>query len=197
MSVTSRSRAVSRWRAPFRETGNFVPGILPPELHGPVITMVDDTIEALGIVNAVIHTEIKITADGPKLIEVNGRLGGRPPYVLRRVSSVNLFQSAFQIAVGTPVVFDDFATCDGVGFWLMLQPPMSARSVLHISGLNDLSDLAGVDAVSLNRRPGEPIDWHEGTSSHVVTVQGRVADYDTLARTIENIRETTKIEYDT
>ena len=50
--------------------------------------------------------------------------------------------------------------------------------------------------MSLNRRPGEPIDWREGTSSHVVTVQGQVADYDTLARTIQTIRDTTKIEYD-
>jgi len=64
-------------REPFRETGNFVPGILAPELHAPVSSMVDDTIRALGIRDAVIHTEIKLTADGPKLVEVNGRLGGR------------------------------------------------------------------------------------------------------------------------
>lgn len=182
---------------PFRETGNFVPGILAPELHAPISSMVDDAIRALGIQDAVIHTEIKLTADGPKLIEVNGRLGGRPPFVLGRVSDVNLFQVAFQLAVAAPVVFDGFAQCHGVGFWLMLQPPMSARSVARIGGLNDLSTVPGVDTVNLDRRPGEPLDWREGTSSHVVTVQGQVDDYDTLAKTIHTIRDTADIEYDT
>jgi len=55
----------------------------------------------------------------------------------------------------------------------------------------------GVDTVNLNRRPGEPIDWREGTSSHVVTVQGQVDDYDTLAKTIHSIRDTADIEYGT
>jgi biotin carboxylase len=182
---------------PFRETGNFVPGILDPELHAPVLAMVDGAIEALGIRDAVIHTEIKLTADGPKFIEVNGRLGGRPPFVLRSVSNVNLFRSAFEVAVGKPVVFDGFAECHGVGFWLMLQPPMWARSVTRMNGLNELSDVAGVDTVSLGRRPGEPIDWREGTSSQVVTVQGRVADYDALEQTIATIRKTADIEYET
>jgi hypothetical protein len=33
---------------PFRETGNIVPGILDPELHGPVFVMVEAAIAALG-----------------------------------------------------------------------------------------------------------------------------------------------------
>jgi biotin carboxylase len=182
---------------PFRESGNFIPGILPQHLYPMVLQTVTDANDALGIKDAVTHTEIKLGSDGPALVEVNGRLGGRPPFVLRRVSSVNLFQVAFQVAIGMPVAFDGPAECRGVGFWFMLQPPISALSVAHISGLNELSALPGVDTVNLNRRPGEPIDWHEGTSSHIVSVQGQVADYDTLAETIQTIRDTAKIGYDT
>jgi biotin carboxylase len=181
---------------PFRETGNFVPGILARDLRPAVLTMVGEAIEALGITHAVTHTEIKLTADGPKLIEVNGRLGGRPPFVLHSVSNVNLFRAALEVALGRPVAFDALADCDGVGFWLMVQPPMSARNVARISGLAELSGLPGVEMVSLNRKPGEPVDWREGTASHVVTVRGRVGDYDALARTIETIRHTTSITYD-
>jgi biotin carboxylase len=181
---------------PFRESGNFIPGILPEHLYPTVLGMTTAANDALGIRDAVTHTEIKLGPDGPKLVEVNGRLGGRPPFVLRRVSNINLFEVAFQVAVGTPVAFDGLAECHGVGFWFMLQPPMSARSVAQISGVDDLSTIAGVDAVSLNRRPGEPIDWREGTSSHIVTVQGQVDDYDTLAQTIGTIRDTTKVVYE-
>jgi biotin carboxylase len=120
---------------PFRETGNFIPGLLEPRLHEPVLAMVDGAVEALTISNAVIHTEIKLTPDGPMLIEVNGRLGGRPPFVLHDVSTVNLFRAAFQVAAGIPVRFEGLAPCFGVGFWLMLQPPMAATRVESITGL--------------------------------------------------------------
>lgn len=181
---------------PFRETGNIVPGILDPELHEPVFAMVDAAIAALGVTDSIIHTEIKLSADGPKLIEVNGRLGGRPPFVLGSVSRVNLFQVACDIAVGTPVAFAGLAECDGVGFWFMVQPPMSARRVSRVQGLEDLADLPGVDIVSLNRSPGETVDWREGTASNVVTVRGRANDHDALEHTFESISNMLKIDYE-
>jgi biotin carboxylase len=181
---------------PFRETGNFIPAILDPRLHQPVLGMVSDAIEALGITTAVIHTEIKLTPDGPRLIEVNGRLGGRPPFVLRSVSSVNLFQIACRVALGTPVSFDGLANCTDVGFWLMLQPPISAHRVATVEGLNELSRLPGVETVNLVRGPGEAVDWLEGTDSQVATVRGRVPDHAALAETIESIRHRVKFSYD-
>ncbi|MGO8872396.1 MAG: ATP-grasp domain-containing protein [Acidimicrobiales bacterium] len=181
---------------PFRETGNFIPGVLEQRLHRPVLEMVEDAVDALGIVDSVIHTEIKLTPDGPRLIEVNGRLGGRPPFVLQSVSSVNMFTVACQIAAGTPVRFEHLANCQGVGFWLMLQPPTSARQVLAIEGLDEVSALCGIDVVTVNRRPGTEVDWREGTDSRVVTVRGHVADHDALAEKIESIRHALIIRYD-
>ncbi len=181
---------------PFRESGNILPGILAPELHAPVFAMVDAAIAALGVTDSILHTEIKLSADGPQLIEVNGRLGGRPPFVLGRVSDVNLFQVACDIAVGNPVAFDGLAECDGVGFWVMVQPPMAARRVGAVHGLEELSALPGVDIVSLNRGPGETVDWREGTASHVVTVRGRADDHDSLEKTFDSIGELLKIDYE-
>jgi biotin carboxylase len=181
---------------PFRETGNFIPGILDGgDLRRDVLEMVDATIDALDITSAVIHTEIKLTPDGPKLIEVNGRLGGRPPFVLRSVSNVNLFQVAFDVAVGMPVSFEGLAECRGVGYWLMLQPPISARRVATIEGLDEISALREVEIVSQQRHQGDAVDWREGTASQVVTVRGRVADHVALAETIEMIRHKVSIEY--
>jgi hypothetical protein len=182
---------------PFRESGNILPGRLAPEYHEPVFAMVEAAIAALGVTDSIIHTEIKLSADGPKLIEVNGRLGGRPPYVLGSVSDVNLFQVACDIAVGTPVAFAGLAECDGVGFWLMVQPPMAARRVGRVRGLDDLSALPGVESVSLNRGPGETVDWRDGTASHVVTVRGRADDYDSLEKTFTTIGDLLKIDYET
>jgi biotin carboxylase len=180
---------------PFRETGNFIPGILEPRLREPVLEVVDDAIQALGITDAIIHTEIKLVADGPKVIEVNGRLGGRPPFVLHDVSDVNLFQAACLVALGQPVGCRALAECTGVGFWLMLQPPMWARQVAAVDGLPELSALPGVDSVRLTRPPGSPADWSLGTDSQVVTVRGRVADHPALAEMVEVITQTVSIGY--
>ena len=98
-------------------------------------TMAERASGRRGILDSVVHTEIKLTPDGPRLIEVNGRMGGRPAFVLLEVSTVNLFQVACAVAAGTPVRFERLVECDGVGFRLMLQPPDTARHVVSIDGL--------------------------------------------------------------
>jgi biotin carboxylase len=158
--------------------------------------MVDATIAALQIETAVIHTEIKITPDGPRLIEVNGRLGGRPPFVLERVSDVNLFRVACELAVGEVPHLNGLAACSEIGFWRMLQPPMAAQRIVSIDGLDELAALDGVDFATLDRSPGELVDWRDGTDGHVVTVRGAVADYDELAAMIALIERTVEITYE-
>ena len=90
---------------PFRETGNFIPALVPDGLEADLLELASSALRALQIRDAITHTEIKLTPDGPKVIEVNGRLGGRPPFVLRRVSEVNLFAAACRVALGVPCLF--------------------------------------------------------------------------------------------
>jgi hypothetical protein len=161
-----------------------------------VFGMVDDAVAALAIESAVIHTEIKLTPDGPKLIEVNGRLGGRPPFVLRRVSEVNLFLAACLLAAGEPPRTNGLASCAGVGYWLMLQPPMSATRVTGVEGLGELAGVPAIDTVTLSRTPGEAVDWREGTDGQIITVRGGTSDHDALMETIDFIRRTVRITYD-
>jgi biotin carboxylase len=180
---------------PFRETGNFIPALVPQSMQPDAFELVNSAIKALGILDAVIHTEIKVTPDGLKVIEVNGRLGGRPPFVLGSVSTVNLFQVSCQVAAGIPVAFDDLAECDGVGFWLMLQPPMAAEQVAAVHGIDGIAPLDVVDSVTTNRSPGSRVSWKDGTESHVVCVRGRVNDHAELADIIATIRREITIDY--
>jgi biotin carboxylase len=181
---------------PFRETGNFIPAIFDPASEQPMLRLVEDAVRALGIRDSVLHTEIKLTADGPRLIEVNGRLGGRPPFVLETVSPVNLFAVACQVAAGVPVKFEHPVPTDGVGFWLMMHGPTSARRVRSIEGLDRLAALDGVDVVRTNRGPGEPLDWRSGTDAHVLAVRGRTADHADLAELVATIRRSTVLTFE-
>ena len=180
----------------FRETGNFIPAAEDGSTLDVLTTMAGRTIKALGIQDSVVHTEIKLTPDGPKLIEVNGRLGGRPPFVLLEVSPVNLFQVACMVAAGVPVCFDRLVECDGVGFRLMFQPPLSARRVVSIDGLASVEELPGVGHIVVSRSIGEAVDASEGTDSQVLTVQGRTADIAGLASTLASIESFVTIGYD-
>jgi biotin carboxylase len=181
---------------PFRETGNFIPAICSPDQAPEILSLVDDTIAALGITDSVIHTEIKLTPDGPRLIEVNGRLGGRPPFVLSGVSGTNLFQVACRVALGDPVAVDAVATCDGVGFWLMLHAPMEARRLDAVEGADAAAGLPGISDVQVNRPRGASLDWREGTDGKIVTIQGRVTDHAELAAIVARIHDTITISTD-
>ncbi len=145
VAVTGRFPLASE----FRETGNFIPALLDAELEQPVFKVTGDAIAALGITDAVVHTEIKLTDDGPKLVEVNGRLGGRPPFVLRSVSDVNLFAVACQVAAGIPFACLTLAPSEGVGFQLMLQPPRLGPVQLRRLRARPVRGAAG-------RGPGRP-----------------------------------------
>ena len=181
---------------PFRETGNFIPALCPADRIQGILALTDDTIAALGITDSVTHTEIKLTPDGPRLIEVNGRLGGRPPFVLGAVSDTNLFQIACRVALGDPVHIEGMATCEGVGFWLMLHAPMQARELIAVHGADAAAAIPGVTDVRVNRLPGASLDWREGTDGKIVTIQGAVPDHTELAATVDRIRDAITIRTD-
>jgi len=191
VAITSRFPLASE----FRETGNFIPVRLPPPLERSVLATPSDALAALGVTSAAAHTEIKLTPDGPRLIEVNGRPGGRPPFVLRAAAGVNLFALTCQAAAGIPVHVDGPVRCRAVGCWLMVQPPVTARRVGEIAGLEEISHLDGVDLVQVRRHPGEHVDWREGTDSQVLTVRGAVPDHPHLVCTIRAIHEALTVRY--
>ncbi|MDH2393858.1 ATP-grasp domain-containing protein [Streptomyces sp. HNM0663] len=60
----------------FEEVAHVVGKVLDAKTEAAVREVVIAANEALGIDRAVTHTELMLTADGPKVVEVNGRLGG-------------------------------------------------------------------------------------------------------------------------
>jgi biotin carboxylase len=181
----------------FRETGNFIPAAVTDDLREQLLEIATAAVRALGVTDAALHTEIKLTPDGPRLIEVNGRLGGRPPFVLLSVSETNLFRAACQIALGLPVQVNGLVPCRGVGYWRMLQPPVSATRVLAVHGAAELRALPWVDTVRIMRGPGDAVDVSLGTDGAIATVRGRAESLDELAAMIDEIDSTLSIEYAT
>ena len=60
----------------FVELGHSEPSLLPQNTQNEIKNVTTQAIKAIGIQNGVSHTELKITKDGPKVVEIAARLGG-------------------------------------------------------------------------------------------------------------------------
>lgn len=85
---------------PFRETGCIAPSTLRPDQVASVHRMTEAALTALGVTQGVCHTELKLTADGPRIIEVNGRPGGITVGMLDHMSDYDLIWQLARQALG-------------------------------------------------------------------------------------------------
>jgi biotin carboxylase len=181
---------------PFRETGTFIPAEMSKAEQEAVLEVAAAALRAVGVRTGFCHTEIKLTPNGPRVVEVNGRLGGGVHEMLFQASGVALLRLSIRAALGEPVLVEGPVPCDRVGWRLMRQLPTSARRVVSVEGLDRLAKYPGVNAVFLNRGPGDPVDWREGTGDYVFEASGAVADHEGLLQINRFLHEQVSVEYD-
>ncbi|MGD1051748.1 MAG: ATP-grasp domain-containing protein [Solirubrobacteraceae bacterium] len=178
---------------PFRETGFFIPDALSDDDRRQVLETASATIAALGLTHGCVHTEIKLTPDGARAIELNGRMGGGTPEMLAAVTDIDLLGISMRLALGERVVFDQMPRASGVVYVLYAHAPVSMSEVLAVDGLDRLRRDPRVERVLLNRGPGHSVDWREGNWDHVFSVHGVVADHAQLAAVARAIDGETRI----
>jgi hypothetical protein len=151
----------------------------------------------MGVRTGCFHTEIKITDEGPRVIEVNGRLGGFVPQVLQLAApSVNLFEISQRVALGEHLVWDGPVPTEQIGYVVVRQPPIGAQRVREIEGLDELATYPGVDAVSLSRQPGDEVDWRKGSHEYVFSVLGSVSQYEDMRALQQFVDDQVVVTYD-
>jgi biotin carboxylase len=182
---------------PFREGGHFTPCQLPAESLEPVLDMVQRAVRALGISVGGLHTEVKLTPAGPRIIEVNGRTGGGAlPEILSVAGGGSLLRAAMDVALGSAPSEERLARCERVGFKINIQPPMSAQRVTSIDGLDAVGALPGILQVNLRRRVGDAVDWRLGTDELVVDVLGVAPDLDQMLAIRRRVDDLLSITYE-
>jgi biotin carboxylase len=179
----------------FRETGFFIPAALDADSRSAVLDLATQAIRALGVETGCLHTEVKFTPDGPRIIEVNGRVGGGVPEMLERAAGVSLLDLTLQVALGEPVFIDGPVATDRIGYRFFLQPPTVSATVTAIDGINDFSDHAEVDTVSLHQGPGATLDWRDGSGNHIVAVVGSTDDEEQLQAAYRLLHKEVTVTY--
>jgi biotin carboxylase len=172
---------------PFREGGQFSPADLPDGVAERARKLAADALRALGVRHGLSHTEIKLTPDGPRIIEVNGRLGGLVADVVLRASGYDLVVAALRMALGRPL--DTPPRWDrGVAYQYLLLPPGDDAAAGPRALLDELAEVPGVDLVDVQLSDNWRPDWRAGSLAWAGVVYGTAGDHAALRGTIAEIR---------
>ena len=131
---------------PYRETGNFMPSGLGPADEAAVVALADDAIRALGVQYGALHTEIKLTPDGPRIIELNARVGGGGIENIFGMAYGHSLQRIFAMTVlgiELPVIERQ---SDRTAYQLFVQCPLAAHRLVGIGGTDEVAALPGCRA---------------------------------------------------
>jgi hypothetical protein len=172
--------------APFRETGRFWPALLSSAERAAITELVTRALRALEVGVGLTHTEIKLTDAGPRIIEVNGRLGGHINGLSKQVARVDLVRLAGELALGQvpdpPVNLD---SPDQVYFQHNTLAPVEPCDLLAVHGAAAVRQVDGVDGFRPYARPGDSFEADVMTR-HLDLLWGRCGDHAAMAGILDD-----------
>jgi biotin carboxylase len=156
---------------PALETGMMLPSCLAPEQRERLLVAAEAALRALGFQHGAAHTELMLTADGPRVIEVNARVGGALPYLFPMASDLDLIEQVARVAVGLPP--STVPTFHGHAVFVAPQHPVGVH-VEAVEGFAEIAALPGVRAVFPVSTGGARTDAFNDTM--IAAVLGTVPD---------------------
>jgi biotin carboxylase len=179
--------------APFRETGYVVPSTLTEPDRRSVLDLTSAALAALDVRHGVTHVEVKLTPAGPRVIEVNGRVGGYVADLIRRARGFDLIRAALTVALDRDADPPAGAYRRHT-FQYFLTPPMEAVAVRRLDGVEELDRQHGL-TVEMFKQVGDALDWRDGTLAYLGIVHGSGRDHRDVLELVDRINRTLGIEY--
>lgn len=132
--------------------------------------------KAIGITNGPSHTEIIITAEGPKIVELGARLGGDciTTHLVPLSTGVNMVACCIQIALGElPDTRPLFNKASAIRYF-----HQKAGTIKHISGVGVAQNFEGIKQISIVHGAGEQITEIDSSAARMgfVIAQGENAE---------------------
>ncbi|MEV0801073.1 ATP-grasp domain-containing protein [Kribbella sp. NPDC050281] len=163
------------------EIGHFVDAADPLLADDQLLQVLVDAHKAVAFTDGVTHTELMITADGPKLIEINARIGGDLiPYLGLQATGVDPGLAAAAVACGRqPALLPDRTIVGGVRFF-------------YVDEDDTVLDSVGFDADGLPATIDQLVPLMEAGATTspppAGTLWGRIAYATTVATTVDDCR---------
>ncbi|MFH8562012.1 SDR family oxidoreductase [Streptomyces sp. NPDC017988] len=171
--------------------GHVVPAELSQGETAAVAALTCRMLDAVGLVEGPAHTEVILTADGPRVVESHNRCaGGHINELVDTVHGVDLERLTYRLALAEPVTVPEPAA-DGAAAVRFLTPP--AGRVVSVEGVDEARAAEGVVRVEVKAEPGRdvrPLHWSEDRSGVVVV---RAENSAAAARRARQVAESIEI----
>lgn len=139
----------------FVEMGHSQPSLLPNKVQETIKETVIAANKALGIVDGPSHTEVKVTKDGPKIVELGARLGGDniTTHLVPFSTGVNMVECCIHIALGEiPDYKRKYTKASAIRYF------QTAEGIIRdIRGIEEATHISGVKQISVVHGIGERI----------------------------------------
>ncbi|MDH6125380.1 pyridoxal-phosphate dependent enzyme [Kitasatospora sp. GP82] len=139
----------------FVETRHLFPAELAPPLAEQITDTVRRAVAAAGLVLGASHTEVKLTPDGPAIIEINPRLaGGMIPELIRLATGVEPLEQQLRAAGGLPAELEpSLHRHAGIRFLTAGYPGVLDR----ITGCEEARAVPGIAQVTITAKAGSDV----------------------------------------
>ncbi len=182
--------------APFRERGCYIPPHENADEVDEIKALAARAVSAVNIRSGIADVEIKLTPTGPRVIEVNGRLGGWVDDVAIRSGATSPALIAVKAALNIPIPLEDVKTASRIAFHYLVIPPVTASRVRSIDEAGHLRSIKNVERVSVLASTGMDVSPARGTNSSVAELIGSADSYADLQRTVDAIEGMSWITYE-
>lgn len=176
----------------FVEMGHSQPSQLSKEIKEKITMVATSAVKALGIENGPSHTEIIITSEGPKIVELGARLGGDniTTHLVPLSTGVDMVRCCIDIALGNKPDFSrKFAMGSAIRYF-----KTSVGRIVGIKGVSETQKLSGVKQISFVKDIGDIIDDINSSSDRMGFIITQSEDANEAVRVCEEAISTIVID---
>jgi S-sulfo-L-cysteine synthase (3-phospho-L-serine-dependent) len=139
----------------FVEAGHVFPADLATDVAAEVAGTVERALAAAGWQLGASHVEVKLTPQGPAIVEINARLaGGMIPELVRLATGIELLEQQLRAFAGLPVrLTATRARRTGIRFIMAPQ----AGTLVEVAGTAKARGVPGVDSVVVSATAGSSV----------------------------------------
>lgn len=155
----------------FVETGHSEPSMLPLETQEKIKEITLAAINAINVINGPTHTEVCVTKEGPKIVEIAARLGG--DFITSKLvplsTGVDMIENSLNSVLNEELSLNKTRNNGSAIRFISTQP----GRISDISGIEEAKKIPGVVEVELYKNVGDVVGDIESSNDrvgHVVAV---------------------------
>ena len=176
----------------FVEMGHNQPSALSDSIKEEIVKVTIQAVDAIGIKNGASHTEIIITDNGPKIVEIGARLGGDciTTHLVPLSTGVDMVQSIIDICLGIkPDVSIKFNKGSAIRFL-----PTGSGIIKSIEGIENAKSSKGVTDVEIVKNVGDYMSTVESSLDRFGYVITQGVDTKEAVQNCKNAMKKIKID---